>query len=365
MLVVGAVAIVATMLLAGFHTQLSDLRPDDRSDEASELLTPAIIGIRTFVPAGDVRVDEDVEYATELDGTPLTLDVCSPAQPTPSPTAVPAAAASTAPTETTDAPATPTEPANAGAASDDTDTDAESDDDASAELLPAVLSIHGGSWARGDKANSDWRAVCEWLASEGFVAYSVNYRLVPDVVFPAALDDLTAAVNWMRSADNAEEYGIDPDRIGVFGGSAGANLAAVLGATGSGSLTEGARVAAVAALSGPVDLTYEGLVSIGASDSLQQIAREYVGCDSLQDCDAAAEASVADALDRTDPPVFIGTSEEEYVPLLQSTDYAEALADLDIDHELVTVPGALHSIGILDEAMRSRVATFLHQHLGA
>ncbi|TFD55549.1 alpha/beta hydrolase [Cryobacterium frigoriphilum] len=359
MLGVGTVAIVGTMLLAGFHTQLSELRPDDRSDEASELVTPAIVGIRTFLPAGDVQIDEDVEYATELDGTPLTLDVCSPAEATPTATATASAGAEAAAAQTESATPAATDSADAA-----DDADADADDSASAELRPAVLSIHGGSWARGDKANSDWRTVCEWLASEGFVAYSVNYRLVPDVVFPAALDDLTAAVSWIRDDDNAEKYGIDPDRIGAFGGSAGANLAAVLGATGSGPLTDGARVAAIAALSGPVDLTYDGLVSIGASDSLQQIAREYVGCDSLQDCDAATEASVADALDRTDPPVFIATSEQEYVPLVQSTDYADALADLDIDHELVTVPGTLHSIGILDEAMRARVATFLHRYLG-
>ena len=330
LLAVGAVAILATMLVTGLHTRLSDLRPDDRSDEASELLTPAIIGIRTFVPTGDAFIDEDVEYGSEPDGTPLTLDVCSPVE-----------------------------------GRGDSDAGGGDSDAASVKQRPAVLSIHGGSWARGDKANSDWRSVCEWLASEGFVAYSVNYRLVPDVVFPAALEDLTAAVNWIRSADNADEYGIDPDRIGLFGGSAGANLAAMLGATGSGSLTDGARVAAVAALSAPVNLTYDGLVSSDASDSLQQIARDYVGCASLQDCEAAAEASVAAALDRTDPPVFIGTSEEEYIPLAQSTDYAEALADLEIDHELVTVPGALHSIGILDETMRAQVATFLHRHLGS
>ena len=359
MLLVGAAVILTMTLAAGLHTRLSNLTPDDRSDEASELLTPAIIGIRTFEPAGNVQIDEDVEYSTELDGTPLTLDVCSPADPafnttaTPGPDAAASPAMDVTPAETSD-------PEVSGP----TDDDSAANDAASAELLPAVLSIHGGSWARGDKANSDWRTVCEWLASEGFVAYSVNYRLVPDVVFPAALEDLTAAVEWVRNADNAEEYGIDPGRIGVFGGSAGANLAAVLGATGSGSLTEGARVAAVAALSGPVDLTYDGLVSIGASDSLQQIARDYVGCVSLQDCETATEASVADALDRSDPPVFIGSSEEEYVPLVQSTDYAEDLAELGIDHEIVTVPGARHSIGILDESMRAQVATFLRRHLG-
>ena len=67
--------------------------------------------------------------------------------------------------------------------------------------VPAVVSIHGGSWARGDKANADWRNVCMWLASEGFVAASVNYRLVPDARFPAAIDDVALAVEWLRAPE--------------------------------------------------------------------------------------------------------------------------------------------------------------------
>src|SRR5699024_2047191 len=114
------------------------------------------------------------------------------------------------------------------------------------------------------KANADWRNVCLWLASEGFVAASVNYRLVPDVRFPAALDDVALAVEWLRAPEQAEQFGIDAARIGAFGGSAGGNLAALLGATGEGALDEGSRVAAVAELSGPLGLTAVELVADGA-----------------------------------------------------------------------------------------------------
>src|SRR5690606_24602844 len=84
----------------------------------------------------------------------------------------------------------------------------------------AVLVVHGGSWRAGDKASPHWRSVCEWLASVGFVAFSVNYRLAPLFTFPAQIVDVRAAVRWIRQPDQAARFDIDPDRIGAFGGSA-------------------------------------------------------------------------------------------------------------------------------------------------
>ncbi|TFC89136.1 alpha/beta hydrolase [Cryobacterium sp. TmT2-59] len=333
-----AVALTATTLLAGLRPAPHDVTPDEPGAADSELVTTEIIGIRTIAPPEGVTVDTDVLYGTRADGAQLTLDVCSPAE------AAPEATASPAPTAT-DAAATE---AAAGPAS---------------ARRPAVLSVHGGSWNHGDKGNSDWRAVCTWLASEGFVAYSVNYRLVPDALFPAAIDDLGLAVEWMRQPDHALRYGIDPDRIGAFGGSAGGNLAALLGARGSGPLTEGSRVAAVAELTAPVDLSYQGLVTGGAPFGLQRLVQRYLGCAAPTDCSAAEAASVANKLDPSDPPVFIGASMDEFIPLSQSTGYADALESQGIPHELVTVPGSYHSIGILDEAMRAKVSAFLHAAL--
>ncbi|WP_166790411.1 alpha/beta hydrolase [Cryobacterium tagatosivorans] len=314
----GGIAVAATALLGGFHTELHPVTPDEPGATRSELVTTEVVGIRTFSRPDGISVATDVVYGTQSDGALLTLDVCSPTGDT-----------------------------EAGAP------------------RSAVVSIHGGSWARGDKGNSDWRAVCTWLASEGFVAYSVNYRLVPDALFPAAIDDLGLAVEWIRQADNAARYGIDPDRIGAFGGSAGGNLAALLGARGSGSLTEGARVAAVAELSGPTDLGHEALVVGNAPAGLQRIVQSYLGCASLADCPQARAASPLSELDRSDPPVFIGAAAEEFIPLAQSIDYVSRLDRLGIPNELVTVPGTLHSIGILDATMRVKVAAFLHRHLVA
>jgi acetyl esterase/lipase len=359
-------AVVATALLGGLHWNLRPVAPAQAGGTASEVDTTAVVGIRTFTAPGDAVIDEDVVYATQPDGTQLTLDVCSPPNDAVSASAGDADADAVA-TDAAAAPAevpagiTPTDPTTAAATEADPSADSTTGTSTETERRPAVISIHGGSWARGDKGNADWRNVCEWLASEGFVAYSVNYRLVPDVSFPAAIDDVGLAVEWMRA--NADRYGIDPDRIGAFGGSAGGNLAALLGTRGSGSLTDGSRVAAVAELSGPVDLSYDGIIVAGGSSGLEQIVLDYLDCASLLDCDAAVDASAVRELDRTDPPVFIGSSTEEFIPLSQSSGFADDLSDLGIVNRLVTVPGSLHSIGILDAAMRDEVSAFLREHL--
>lgn len=310
-----AAALAITAVLSGFHLPLREIDPG-AAKASSEVVGSEVIGIRTFVAPDGILIDADLEYGAREDGTLLTLDVCRPATST------------------------------FGGA------------------LPAVVSVHGGSWSRGDKANSDWRKVCQWLASEGFVAASVNYRLVPTATFPAQLDDVSLAVEWLREAEQAERFAIDPARIGVFGGSAGGNLAALVGAAGEGPTDVGSRVAAVAELSGPVALDALG----GTSGWLQGIAAAYLGCEAsaLVDggCELAADASAATSLDASDPPVFIGHAEQEVIPLAQSVGYAEALERAGVPVELAVVPGGDHSIGILDEAMRQRVATFLHAQLG-
>lgn len=314
-----AIAAVAGVgALSGFHQQLREIDPQG-PDVASEVASAETVGIRTFTPPVGLEVQADLEYGTREDGTLLTLDVCTPPV------------------------------------------------DALVPTRPAVLSIHGGSWARGDKANADWRNTCLWLASEGFVAASVNYRLVPDVRFPAAIDDVALAVEWLRAPEQVERFAIDSARIGAFGGSAGGNLAALLGTSGEGPLDEGARVEAVAELSGPVGLTPADLDADDATPWLRGIVGDYLDCDpgaSLETCPQGADASPATHIDPSDPPVFIGHAEHEVVPVGQSTRFASALTAAGVPVELAIVPGDEHSIGILDEPLRVRIAAFLHSHLG-
>lgn len=367
--------LVATLLLSGFHIGVREL--GDAGDIAvSELTTPEVIGIRTFTAPSGIRVSEDVTYGTRDDGTLLTLDVCRPADSAPTDDAATDAAA-TEPV-VADAAAADALPAAAlpGAAVPGTAVPGatlpgetlpgveDAAGDAVQAGLPAVVSIHGGSWARGDKANDDWRNVCRWLASEGFVAYSLNYRLVPEAIFPAAIDDVALAVEWMRAPANASRFGIDPARIGAFGGSAGGNLAALLGTRGTGPLDEGSRVAAVAELSAPTDLRREAVLRDGGNELLQTIITRYLGCEEWTLCPQAEDASPSTFVDRSDPPFFIGHAASEFIPLAQAQNFAGELDAAGIGVEYAVVPGDDHSIGILDEAMRERVAAFLHAELG-
>ena len=122
---------------------------------------------------------------------------------------------------------------------------------------PAIVLIHGGTWSSADK--STMHRMANFLARSGFVAVPVNYRLMRLDAnhWPAQLDDVQRAVRWLRA--NAAKYNIDPDRIGAFGHSAGAQLAALLGMEDTRDNSDKAlakyssRVQAVVDVSGPTD----------------------------------------------------------------------------------------------------------------
>lgn len=96
---------------------------------------------------------------------------------------------------------------------------------AKTELRPVVLLIHGGAWSSGSRLTMGGHAMR--LAKSGFVAISIDYRLAPAWKFPTQLDDVRRAMWWVFS--NHEELGIDCDRLGLFGYSAGGHLACLIG----------------------------------------------------------------------------------------------------------------------------------------
>ena len=106
--------------------------------------------------------------------------------------------------------------------------------------FPCVIGLHGGAWRGGSRKDLSqpiaWadfgvqaRSFLEDVASRGYVAVSVGYRLSPAHKFPAHIQDVKAAVRYLRA--HAKELNIDPDRVGVVGFSAGGHLAALLGTT--------------------------------------------------------------------------------------------------------------------------------------
>lgn len=124
--------------------------------------------------------------------------------------------------------------------------------------FPVVLWIHGGGWQTGDKALASNAAQLS-LTNGGFAIASVNYRLSGEAKYPAQIQDLKAAVRWLRA--NARRYNLDPSRVAAWGASAGGHLASLLGSSGGvvaladptlGNPTQSDAVNAVVDFFGPV-----------------------------------------------------------------------------------------------------------------
>lgn len=224
---------------------------------------------------------------------------------------------------------------------------------------PAVLWVHGGGWSRGDARTSgayaDWPKVLASLAARGFVVASVDYRLSGEARFPAQIQDVRAAIRHLRT--HAAELGVDPARVYLWGGSAGAHLAA-LAATSCGEPAfaplpstgrlERREIAALQAAAQPAgsDCVQGAALWYGVFD-LAQVPKVNVA--GLLDCDpkvCVETARAASPLYRVTPSappmLLIHGAEDETAPHAHSAAMAAALQRAGVRAELVTIPGVDH-----------------------
>jgi acetyl esterase/lipase len=214
---------------------------------------------------------------------------------------------------------------------------------AGAGPFPAVLCIHGGGFRAGSREGYD--GLCVRLAERGYVAATASYRLAPKYQFPAAVHDVKAAVRWLRA--HASEYHIDPDRIGVTGGSAGGHLAQFLGVTGGVRRFEGdggnpdvsSRVACVVNVYGPSDFTK----SYGKSVDAAEVLPLWLGGDLEH---AKARHILASPLNwvtpEAAPTLCIHGTADKYVAHEQSVWLVDRLRASGVEADLLTMPGAGH-----------------------
>jgi acetyl esterase/lipase len=217
---------------------------------------------------------------------------------------------------------------------------------------PLVVFMHGGGWLRGDRAMvgpgfAAWRpGPLARLAADGFAVASVDYRLSGEARFPAQLEDVSAAVDWLTG--QAGRYGFDADRIVLWGESAGAHLAALLGLRSQG------RVRGVVDWYGPADLTAldEQVGAAGAltADPLDTREARLLGAPVAQVPELARAASPLSHVRAGAPPFLIahGTADRA-VPFQQSEALAAALAAAGADVRFEAVDGADHMwVGVED-----------------
>lgn len=193
---------------------------------------------------------------------------------------------------------------------------------------PGFVAVHGGGWRGGDKRRGQWSDLPAAYAAAGYGAVSVNYRLTDEAPFPAQIEDAKAAVRWLRT--HADEYGLDPNRIGAYGNSAGAHLVAMLGLVGPEDGLEGngphldqfSRVNAVCASATPTDFLNWGR----AGATPDRLKAEFFGGG---DWRTSADRASPIAYVREDAPPFllIHGSADKTVPISQSEVFARALRE--------------------------------------
>ncbi len=202
----------------------------------------------------------------------------------------------------------------------------------------AIIMLHGGGWVRGDR--SMMHLFGPFLAGQGFVVFAPEYRLLGEVPWPAQLEDVKAAVRWVR--DNAQAWNIDPDKIAVEGFSAGGHLALMAAGTGDDPACQGGNdaatsdaVNAVIAFFPPIELTVAepqagqtpvaALLGASASPEQARLASPL--------CQVKAEY----------PPTFLlhGTA-DQIVPHINSLRMAAALEEQGVQVELHLYPRHTH-----------------------
>jgi acetyl esterase/lipase len=230
---------------------------------------------------------------------------------------------------------------------------------------PAVICIHGGGFRGGDRQSYD--GLIKKLAKNGYVAMTVTYRLAPKYQFPAAIYDVKASVRWLRA--NAAKYHVDPDRIGVTGGSAGGHLAQFLGVTmglkqfegDGGNPDQSSRVACVVNFYGPSDFTK----SYGKSVDAAVVLPLFLGGNLEKERKRHIEASplywvTPDAA----PTLCVHGTKDQYVAFEQAEWIVDRLKAADVEAELLPMVGSMHGFkGDVEEKAEAAMIAFFDKHL--
>lgn len=211
---------------------------------------------------------------------------------------------------------------------------------------PVIVYIHGGGWSGGDArttgAFEDFPAVLARFAAQGYAVASVNYRLSKTAAFPAAQDDVNAAIGWLQN--HAARYGLDPQRLAVWGNSSGGHLAA-LTAFGCDVDTRNHPCPKVLiSWFGIYDM--QRVLADDHYPRIRKAARRFMGC-----ADTPCAATTVNAASAAPRPGHVKTAvllihgtADPVVPYAQSVALADALKRQSTPVQLLLVAGVGHSL---------------------
>lgn len=239
------------------------------------------------------------------------------------------------------------------------------------EPVPLVIWVHGGGWKNGNKSGIK---NASGALKRGYALASVSYRLSGEALFPAAIEDCKAAVSFLRL--NAEKHGIDPDRFGVWGSSAGGHLVALLGVTSdvddfdTHSVTKKAssKVQAVCNWFGPTDFLrmndVKGRMDHDAVDSPESL---FIGASIQDHPEKTQKANPINYVSRSDPPMLLMHGDKDGLVIYNQSEllYA-ALQKAGVESQLYKVVNGDHGFKGSDEssdALIRRAVDFFDREL--
>lgn len=236
--------------------------------------------------------------------------------------------------------------------------------------LPLIIWVHGGGWKGGSK---DRINRCVGMLEHGYAIASVEYRLSGEAIFPAAVEDCKAAVSFLRL--NAKKFGLDPDRFGAWGSSAGGHLVSMIGVTGDDPTFDthpvtqkaSSKVQAVCNWFGPSDFLrmndFPGKIDHDAADSPES---RFIGAPIQDHPEQSQKANPINYVSASDPPILHMHGDDDLsVPFNQSELLHAALQEAGVDTELYRVKNGGHGFrNSVDspESLFNRSADFFDTH---
>lgn len=239
----------------------------------------------------------------------------------------------------------------------------------SAGPRPWLVFIHGGGWVGGNRG--DMAVAAAPLLAEGkFIGATVGYRMSSEAIWPAQIHDCKAAIRWLRA--NAKTYGADPERIAVFGISAGGHLVSLLGTSGGVKELEGdlgphrdvkSDVQAVINFCGPANfLSFPNDKVDVKPDDEKGLMSLLLGGPRNKRLAEAKSASPVFYVTKDDPPfLHIHGSEDNLVPLSQAEEFDFTLRATGVSSLLLVGRGAGHVF--VSEDLFNRMRLFLDKTL--
>jgi len=218
--------------------------------------------------------------------------------------------------------------------------------------MPAIVFIHGGGWRGGSKSGFKFAGE---LVGRGYVAASIDYRLSGVAKFPAAVEDCKCAVRWLRA--NAAKYNVDPNRIGVWGGSAGGHLSLMVACADAKAGLEGnggsagvsSRVQAACSWFGPTDLSKRRSDFEGGAGAAVVIA--FIGATPEEKPELYKQASPISYVSKDDPPILLVHGDaDRLVPIAQSEAMLAELKRAGVEASLIRVKNGGHGFMPVDAA---------------